>query len=424
MITLKRFARTSLNIICPRKALVNSEKFFCRLWGLFFFLIFGFALLGPVSGGRADDPDAPPLESITFALYSGSEIPSLGYLIAQEKGYYAEEGLPPVKLTWLADDSLGASEHVAGNVHFSTVWTSHCYRFFCNGSDIVTIAQVARHPSSSILIQSDRHPDVDTLYRLPGHQFGIYFRWEENAAILKQKLDLTTDPVYFKSGGLMLLRQGVIDALYTCSYLAPVNRHFSRYRNVTKFFPLEAIGLGMPEDAISCSKSFLFQYPEICQKFVRASFRGQQTAVNDRAVALDTLKRYSDKHKVIFDETVVSRQLDEWAKILDMDPGLERNGELPKAEFNNMRELMIDCGLIRKESALGYEEFFYPVMRPETIERIRKEAAAKEKPSEPPNAVDEPKPETTNPEEQNPEEQKPEETQEGGVKSDEGKGEL
>ena len=327
-----------------------------------------------------DNEEIPPpdtLESITLLLHTSPGVEFLGYLIAQDQGYYAEEGLPPVKIRWFEDGISGVREHRSGRVQFSTVWAPRIYHFYCHGSGVISIAQTMRHSTAGVLVRSDLRPEIRSMNDLTGFRVGIFFRGEENAVAVGRKLHISPEAIYFQQEGQVLLRRGVIDALCCNSYGVPVFQRYSRYRNVVRFYPFEEIGLGMPEDALACTKKFLFKHPEVCRKFVRATFRGWQTMLDDRDLAIQILKKYYMEKKDLFDEQIVNKQLDEWEKAIDLSPELEQNGFLSPQEFKKMRDLLVETNILTEESARRYEEFFYPVMRTGTMARIADEASSR-----------------------------------------------
>ena len=346
--------------------------------------------LFPALTGRADnrsdlclalsEEEIPPPEivrQIHLALHKSPGVRFLGYFVALEKKYYEEAELPPVAISFLSETSEVLSELRSGRAIFSTSWAPRAYRSNALGGGIVSIAQVAQKSSALILVHADHNPEIQSLADLDGRRLGVYFRSEENAQCLASTLGITPNFIYHRFQGSDLFRSGAVDALCCSTYTTPILFRYSRLRGSLLELPLSQVpGNDLPEDCLTCTKAFLFHHPDICRRFVLASWRGWKTALENRSEALAILKKYYEQEQIPFDEVIISDQLDEWEKILQLDPDPENNGNLSEKAFEQMRQAMIQAGLLEKESAPNCSEFFYDVTDFETFQRVKQKISA------------------------------------------------
>ena len=325
------------------------------------------------------EPEIPPpetLKELTVCFNMPPGVQYVGFLVAIKEGFYREEGLPPVRVYQLPDNTTLTREHRSGRATFSVVWLPRAYRYYAAGSGIVPIAQLRLQGVGGILFRSDYHPNVKEPEDLRGLRLGYYFRCEENFLPIFEKTGLDVIPVPHRGYGLDLLRCRAIDAILFTSYGAEVVLKYSSTRDNIKTFPAEECGATpLPQDAIVCTKSLLFQNPELCQKFVRATLRGKNRAMEDKECAIAALRDYYADTKQIFDENIVRTQFDIWFETRETDPCLEK-GLLPREKFDRVRDTLVAAKMVDANNPPSYEEFFYPVLLPETIARIETERKA------------------------------------------------
>lgn len=349
--------------------------------------------LFPTLSGRAEESallrlalteeEIPPPEKVSrihLILHTTPGVRFAGYLVAKENGYYEKAGLPPVTISFLNETTEELSELRSGRATFSTAWTPRAYRLNALGGGVVLIAQVAQKSSSLVLVRADRLPEIQSLGDLGERRLGVYFRSEENALCLANSLGIMPNFIHHRHQGVDLLRNGAVDALCCTTDTAPILFRYSGLRNDLLELPFTQVsGGGLPEDCLICTKAFLFRHPDICRRFVLASWQGWRTALENRSETLKILKKYYESEQYLFDAVIVSDQLDEWEKILRLAPDPERNGGLSEDAFEQMRDMMIQSGLVEKESSPKHGEFFYNVADPETVRRIKQENSETDK---------------------------------------------
>lgn len=320
----------------------------------------------------ATEPIPQKLDKITILFNYEPSVRFAGFLAAQENGFFQAEGLPPVEFCCLDERHDMLSEIRDGHAQFATVWTPYAYHAACADGDVVVISQALQHSALGIMYRIDRFPNLKKFEDFKELKIGSYFRASENIAMIGHHFGFPSEPVFYIRNGLILLRYGALDALYYNAYDAKIIVENSKYRDRCAFLPLIDSGIDLPEDSMICLRGFLEAQPEICAKFVRALFRGWLFVKNNREQALPIIKKYYDHSGVMYDDFLVDAQLDEWEKYSCITEDIEKNGRLSSERFDQMRQMMINAGLVDAEKAPAYEDFFVPVMLPETITRLRR----------------------------------------------------
>ncbi|MDO5567156.1 MAG: hypothetical protein Q4G59_10910, partial [Planctomycetia bacterium] len=115
----------------------------------------------------------------------------------------------------------------------------------------------------------------------------------------------------------------------------------------------------------------LFKHPEICQKFVRASFRGWKKAFEDKEKAIQILTAWYKEQNMLVDATVSMDQLCAFEEVMNFQSVLENNGGLSRKNYQFMVDRMIRAKLISKENVPLYDDLYYPVLQSDTMERLK-----------------------------------------------------
>ena len=321
---------------------------------------------------EAPIPDVP--SQLALLLPNGIDVQYAGYLVALDKGYYDDEELPPVKIITAGEDVSGLREYRLGHIQFTSIWLPRAYRFYAMGSGIVAIAQVSQEPSLGVLVRSDIQPSIKIWEDLNEHRISVFYRFWENSRAVGRMTNVKVEPVFSLDDNMLLLRREAVDAICFSKYKL-ADLQYSRYRDHILFIPMPG-EYALPEDCLTCSKAFLFQHPQLCRKFVLASYRGWQTTIEDKEVALASLKKHIESEGGVFDRKLLSKQLDEWILMMDWKPELIHNGFLSEKVFHHMRAILAKTRIITSGNLPEYNDFFYPVMLPETMDRIAEQKKA------------------------------------------------
>ncbi|MDO5580882.1 MAG: ABC transporter substrate-binding protein [Planctomycetia bacterium] len=322
--------------------------------------------------------EVPPPEKLNeIALVFHSPVPSVqqaGYLIAQKNGFYKQEGLPPVAIRWIGNSRIdGTMQLQQGKAHFYTLSLPRAY--IANGLGIknAVIALISPNPDFALMVRTDLTPQITEFKHLDKLRIGVGIRLDEYPILLFAHNKISFEPIITLNDGTTLLRKGVIDALFVTSHGAQIFKNFSKNRENILLFPYQSSDFHLPGECLTCMKSFLFKHPEVCQKFIRATYRGYLYASKNPKEALGVLEKAYKENHIVFDQFIVKKQLDIWFREMELNPALEANGDWSEKDFNTLRSCLTESKILDAKQGADYRKFFYPVLLSPTLERINKE---------------------------------------------------
>lgn len=293
------------------------------------------------------------------------------FLMAQEEGFYAAEGLPPIEFVWLDNSSNVNVSPRNDDVQFMTNRLARVYRLACLGNPAVSIDQISTRSALGVLYRKELFPDVTKLEHLQHLKLGTFYRVLEEPLVTCVKAKLPKDIVYFCGDGQILLRTGAIDGLYCSEIDLPKLMEYTKWRDDFGFLPLAGTESDLPGQSMNCRLDFAAKFPDLCEKFARASYRGLQAAMQNPARAREVLKKYYDQLKLVYDEVIITEQLKICVPLTDPKERLEDNGDFSREQFETMKSHLIDAGLISEETAVSYDDFIFPILKPGTKERLQ-----------------------------------------------------
>lgn len=313
-------------------------------------------------------------DSLAILVERNVAVNVTGFLVAISEGYYEAEGLPPVTAVLQDANTTVLDGFYSGRIQFATNMLPRICRYVSDGYEMVVLAQLIPHSTFGIAIRTDLNPDIHSFKDFSGKKVAVYYRDEENFYIPFSSLNLKVTMVPVQTHGSILLRKGVVQGIGTHSYDYPIVANFMKYRDRIRFLSFADIGYDLPEDCLICHREFLFRHPEMCQKFVRASFRGWKKAFEDKPKAIKILTDWYRKQNSLVDTTVSMDQLEAFEKVMNFKPVLEDNGKFSKAAYQSMIDRMIRARLVSKDKVPSFEQLCYPVMQSETMARLKQQA--------------------------------------------------
>ncbi len=335
-------------------------------------LIASLALLLPV--GMAQD-----LIPVNFQSKWFPQAQFTGYFVAQDKGFYADEGLV---VTVLDGGNVNPTVAVAsGNADFGTDWVANILTQRDQGLDVVNIAQM--YQTSGYRMVALKTSGIETIADLAGRRVGVWAFGNEFAAEavfakagFTSNLDPTeTNPdvdavVYAFDPSLVFPNEVDAASAMTYNELDQIVGLGYELDTLSILDPAD-IGADLLEDSIFATPATLattnfkgsgLSGAEVAQRFLRASIRGWEYAIENQEESVqivmahcgDTCAGSGSRQSPLIHQTW---QLAEAAKLVKPTPDT-KVGALDRDAFERSVALLVEVGLINK--AYTWEEAVDP----------------------------------------------------------------
>ncbi|MDO5580009.1 MAG: ABC transporter substrate-binding protein [Planctomycetia bacterium] len=299
------------------------------------------------------------------------DVPYLGFITAQKLGYYKEAGLPEVQLLWMNESQDACELLMLGQADFVSAWMIEGYLACAGGQPIVAISQTAQRSSCGVCVRKIPGSEIQNIEQLDGKKIGIWCRKEGIPRFFFAHKQMHPEFIVQNSFSFFLMKKKVLDALFYTSYSAKTFAEIYKRRDMFTFFDFDTYGVNIPEDALFCRRSFIKRYPDIAEKFVRASWKGWKFVADNPQEAIQMLREQRIRFSLSADSVQLRKQLQVWMDILMLDANLDQNGHCSKDGFAQMRTGLIKNGTLHKD-APHYEDFFYNILDPKDRIRIKK----------------------------------------------------
>ncbi|MCO5173491.1 MAG: ABC transporter substrate-binding protein [Trueperaceae bacterium] len=292
-----------------------------------------------------------------------------GYFVAQDKGFYAEEGLD---VTVLDGGNVNPTVAVAsGNADFGTDWVANILTQRDQGLEVVNIAQI--YQTSGYRLVALKSSGIETIADMAGRKVGVWAFGNEfaaeavfSAAGLTSNLDPTvTSPdvdavVYAFDPSLVFPNEVDVASAMTYNELDQIVGLGYDLDTLSILDPA-SIGADLLEDSLFATPATLaatnfkgsgLTGAEVAQRFLRASIRGWEYAVanQDEAVQIvlshcgDTCAGSGSRQSPLIHQTW---QMAEVAKLVK--PTADTHvGALDRAAFERSVNLLVEVGLIKQ----------------------------------------------------------------------------
>ncbi|MEZ3159057.1 ABC transporter substrate-binding protein [Microbacterium sp. BWT-B31] len=182
--------------------------------------------LAACSGSSSPDPsgeadaDFEPLTSIKLQLQWLPQAQFAGYYIAQEKGYFEDEGFDDVEIIPSGGDIVPQDALVAGDADFAIAWVPKVLGTLeASGVELTDIAQVFQE--SGTLQVSWAGDGITSVADFEGKRIGSWGfgnEWEIFAAMAAEDLDSTTVSIVTQDFSMNALLDRDVDAAQAMTY--------------------------------------------------------------------------------------------------------------------------------------------------------------------------------------------------------------
>ena len=223
-----------------------------------------------------------------------------GFIVALEKGFYAEAGVPKMTLKW--PDAKDSPDSFDVNLNSTNPFCVQSLPSALNakqkGEDIVSIAQFFQRSDYSIVAMSSS--GIKSLKDLDNkHLQAATGNAQLFLNLFLKEFEINPKTVQPSSPTPTLLLLGAVDA----SMLQHYNGyHLLLQRSISPddlvVFRLHEYGLSIPGDALHTSIEYISNNPVVCQAVVEATIKGWYYAFTHPDETLDIIMDYAKKHVV------------------------------------------------------------------------------------------------------------------------------
>jgi NitT/TauT family transport system substrate-binding protein len=257
-----------------------------------------------------------PADKVKLQLKWVPQAQFAGYFVALEKGFYKDENLD-VTIVPGGPDIVSEQQVANGQADFGVDWVASFLAFRDKGLPLVDVAQI--YQSSGLLLVSRKSANITKPEDLKGKHVGVWYggnEFEFLALMDKLKYDPDKDLTVIKQGFTMdPFLAGQMDAASAMTY----NEYQIVLESGVKAEDLNVInytteGVGMLEDNLFASEDMVKAKPDLVKRFVRASIKGWQGAIDDQKSAVDAVMKYAEPGSTTADHQ--TRMMSEVAKLV------------------------------------------------------------------------------------------------------------
>ena len=233
----------------------------------------------------------PQKEHVDFLLDWKMAPPYAPYLLAKERGYYANEG---IDVTFIEGQGAETSAKLIGQGKY-TVGTCNAAATAIavdNGIPILSVAIIDQAPVTAVF--SLKASNITKPEDLIGKKLGVRYydiSHKEYLAMMKAaKVDSAKVTEIGVGFDLQPLLEKQVDALYNYAFNMPVQLKVSGYpinSILVKDYGVQGFGSN-----IIVNKDWANQNPDLLSRFIRATRKGWEDGIQQPQAAIDVLAKY------------------------------------------------------------------------------------------------------------------------------------
>jgi NitT/TauT family transport system substrate-binding protein len=298
------------------------------------------------------------LPKITFTPHWLPQAQFAGYYVAQQKGFYQQEGLD-VNITHPSASVMATDQLSRGESDIISLFLITAISERQKGLDIVNIAQLSQN--SALMFVAKKETNINTIEDLNEKKIGIWksgFDEVPKSLIRSNNFNVTWVPILSSINMFML---GGIDAMTVMSYNEYdqiINSGMNPEELTT--FHFTDYGYNIPEDGIYCLNETRLNRKEDLEKFVRGTLKGWEYAKTHKDEALKIVINVMKQAHIPTNIAHQSWMLDQIIEL--MEPGTKNieKGKLASSDFHKTQSILIEGGYIQEKTQL--KDFYKPVI--------------------------------------------------------------
>jgi NitT/TauT family transport system substrate-binding protein len=323
-----------------------------------------FCLAILIGCGGSQKPSEGTPEKVSLRLNGDLGVEYAGYYVAVTKGYYTDEGLE-VRLQTSDWEDRPEENILNGNETFGVTWLPELLVYRDKGKPMVNIAQIFQ--KSGLRIIAKKSSGINLPLDLIHKRLGIWpeYRNYGTMTFLTQAAGLDEKIVQLlpQKKTIKPFIENKVDAIPVMVYDG-YQTLLEKGINTTDLVifnastPIESSGQasswGLLEDGIFTTDKTVQEQPELCQRFLRASLKGWQYAIDNPGETVEIILSY-DKQNIMKRDHELAGLREIIKLIRPTGPNSPKLGYLDPAEFNHTVDLLKKQGyFIQDISSTAY----------------------------------------------------------------------
>ncbi|MEQ2528238.1 myristoyl transferase [Robertmurraya yapensis] len=328
---------------------------------VFMVMVAGIILAGCGSDSSSGDTEGD-LVPVKLQLKWVPQAQFAGYFVALENGYFEDEGLD-VTIVPGGPDIVPEQQVANGAAEIGIGWVASLLPHQEQGLPLVEIAQI--YQKSGLLLVSKKDAGINSPADLAGKNIGNWMggnEFEILALFDKYGLDQNKDLSFVKQGFTMdQFLAGEIDAASAMTY----NEYHVVLEQGVPESDLSVIdmneeGVAMLEDNLFANKEWLEDNKEVAAKFIRASIKGWQKAIEDPEAAVDAVMKEAEEGSSTREHQLT--MMEEVAKLVVPEGFDSKNiGKIDDEMFKQTADIAHKFGVIKEPVNLD-EAYTHEIM--------------------------------------------------------------
>ena len=289
----------------------------------------------------------PKQDMIVFTPQWTAQAQFAGYYVAQELGFYDEEGVK-VSITH-PNVTQSVESRLRSNLsQATTLQLPQAIEFVANGIPLVNLLQTSMNNGMVVISRRGKDP-MQQQHAKVGIWAGGFTQLLESVVV-----DAQLNYEWIRAANMVnLYIAGAVDAIVAMSY-----NEFFQVRQAGFQVPESCIyrlsdhGYNIQEDGLYMSRDYYEKHKEEAEKFARASRRGWDYAAAHPDEALDIVMRYVEKNHIATNR-ILQRLMLEEILALQLDPdSRQREYRIREDMLQLANEMMLQGGLIQRPVTL------------------------------------------------------------------------
>ncbi len=298
------------------------------------------------------------LPKITFTPHWLPQAQFAGYYVAQQKGFYVEEGIevdivhPSASV--MANDRLITEESDVISLFLITALNQKH-----KGLDLVNIAQLSQN--SALIMVAKKDKNINYIKDFNGKRIGIWetgFDEVPKTLIRTNNCEVTWVPILSSINMFMIGGVDAMTVMWYNEYDQIINSGINPDELSTFFF--SDYGYNIPEDGIYCLNKTLLQRKTDLQKFVVGTLRGWEYAKSHKEETLEIVLEVMKKGHIPTNLAHQSWMLDCVLELIEPGDKNINKGELLESDYQKIQDILLEGKYVDEE--IPFHHFYKPVL--------------------------------------------------------------